>query len=285
MVVLVEDKMETDEIKQKKRKSFLLDESLEHGKRVKFQSFPKATSKLSVSAAAATLSQDEDVEKLGHFASRLEYWQDLNKTDGFDNFCRSIRNISSKLVFVLHNREELAAKLVEYLDMGEELFLKELYDLTANFAVDIQSEYFIPFFPALMKSIGESLLRVKESPEIVKAGYTAISQIVGMIMRITDQDNGMMSSLEVLQTCLNCLMKDGKSLPQHSHKLCASALGQIIRRSKTKESCIEVNGTSHCLKITQSVSFNIASEASYVYISSGQKIIKNAKNGSILASF
>ena len=67
MIVLVEDKMETDEIKQKKRKSFLLDESLEHGKRVKFQSFPKATSKLSVSAAAATLSQDEDVEKRNLF--------------------------------------------------------------------------------------------------------------------------------------------------------------------------------------------------------------------------
>ena len=34
-----------------------------------------------------------------------------------------------------------------------------------------------------------------------------------------------------------------------------------------------------CLKITEKVSFNIASEASYVYISSGQKLIKNAKNG------
>ena len=33
------------------------------------------------------------------------------------------------------------------------------------------------------------------------------------------------------------------------------------------------------LKITQKVSFNIASEASYVYILSGQKLIKNAKNG------
>ena len=32
----------------------------------------------------------------------------------------------------------------------------------------------------------------------------------------------------------------------------------------------------HCLKITQKVSFNIASEASYVYILSGQKFIKNA---------
>ena len=31
-----------------------------------------------------------------------------------------------------------------------------------------------------------------------------------------------------------------------------------------------------CLKITEKVSFNIASEASYVYILSGQKFIKNA---------
>ena len=34
-----------------------------------------------------------------------------------------------------------------------------------------------------------------------------------------------------------------------------------------------------CLKITEKVSFNIGSEASYVYILSGQKLIKNAKNG------
>ena len=34
---------------------------------------------------------------------------------------------------------------------------------------------------------------------------------------------------------------------------------------------------TRCLKITEKVSFNIASEASYVYILSGQKLIKNAK--------
>ena len=33
------------------------------------------------------------------------------------------------------------------------------------------------------------------------------------------------------------------------------------------------------MKITEKVSFNIASEASYAYILSGQKLIKNAKNG------
>ena len=36
---------------------------------------------------------------------------------------------------------------------------------------------------------------------------------------------------------------------------------------------------TQCLKITEKVSFNIASEASYVYILSGQKLIKNAKKG------
>ena len=34
---------------------------------------------------------------------------------------------------------------------------------------------------------------------------------------------------------------------------------------------------AQCLKITEKVAFNIASEASYVYILSGQKLIKNAK--------
>ena len=36
---------------------------------------------------------------------------------------------------------------------------------------------------------------------------------------------------------------------------------------------------ARCLKIREKVSFNISSEASYVYIMSGQKLIENAKNG------
>ena len=44
-------------------------------------------------------------------------------------------------------------------------------------------------------------------------------------------------------------------------------------------SITKIKTFSRCLKITEKVSFNIASEASYVYILSGQKFIKNAKNG------
>ena len=42
---------------------------------------------------------------------------------------------------------------------------------------------------------------------------------------------------------------------------------------------------TQCLKITEKVSFNFASEASYVYILSGQKLIKNPKKWYFLASF
>ena len=41
---------------------------------------------------------------------------------------------------------------------------------------------------------------------------------------------------------------------------------------------------ARCL-ITEKVSFNIASEASYVYILSGRKLIKNAKNGAFWRVF
>ena len=37
------------------------------------------------------------------------------------------------------------------------------------------------------------------------------------------------------------------------------------------------SGLARCLKFTEKVSFNIASEASYVYILSGQNFIENAK--------
>ena len=42
---------------------------------------------------------------------------------------------------------------------------------------------------------------------------------------------------------------------------------------------------AQCLKIIEKVSFNIASEAIYVYILSEQKFIKNAKNGPFRSTF
>lgn len=67
-MTIVNDKaMEVDGKLGGKRKLPLGPDPFANGKRIKFQSFPKATSNLSVSAAASTLPQDEDVDKREYF--------------------------------------------------------------------------------------------------------------------------------------------------------------------------------------------------------------------------
>ena len=66
-----------------------------------------------------------------------------------------------------------------------------------------------------------------------------------------------------LQTSL--VLKDGMTIKLQDNN------DQLRQKVKSLE--------SRCLKITEKVSFNIESEASYVYILSGRKMIKNAENG------
>ena len=62
---------------------------------------------------------------------------------------------------------------------------------------------------------------------------------------------------------------------------CAKNLSSRVAASQQPllSSCLPLKRplSTRCLKITEKVSFNI--QASYVYILSGQKFIKNAKNG------
>ena len=66
-----------------------------------------------------------------------------------------------------------------------------------------------------------------------------------------------------LTGCSNMFCNDGKSLKNI-----------ILQHCQNEHTCT----CSQCMKITEKVAFNIASEASYVYILSKQKFIENAKN-------
>ena len=68
------------------------------------------------------------------------------------------------------------------------------------------------------------------------------------------------------------------SLPYASYPSYPCAhINQQIELKKMKLQRLQ--HSARCLKITEKVSINIASEASYVYILIGRKFIKNAKNG------
>ena len=139
-----------------------------------------------------------------------------------------------------HFRDQIAEKLINAIENADEIFLQPLYDLTEAFAKDIQATLFWPYFDKFLSVFGTTLLNVKDYPEVVQSGYTALSNIVRLVLRNADQDQSEIKSFDILKISLEGLMKTNKGLPGHSQKLCASALGQIIRRSRTKTSCIEV---------------------------------------------
>ena len=86
-------------------------------------------------------------------------------------------------------------------------------------------------------------------------------------------------NLSILST-LPCNLK-GKQVQHHEEKL----LWESRKVKDTHKALKKHAQKARCLKITEKVSFNIACEASYVYILSGQKLIKNAKNVPFWASF
>ena len=72
---------------------------------------------------------------------------------------------------------------------------------------------------------------------------------------------------------------------QRGMKKEVSKQGQIISREKnliwenSNGNLKKVVGRTQCFKIIEKIAFNIASEASKVYILSGQMLTKNAQNG------
>ena len=75
-------------------------------------------------------------------------------------------------------------------------------------------------------------------------------------------------------------------IPNNRHRSNRNFRNLKLKTKKVKNpNFLLLDSRAQCLKITEKVSFIIASEASYVYILSGQKLIKNAKNGPFSASF
>ena len=66
---------------------------------------------------------------------------------------------------------------------------------------------------------------------------------------------------------------------KHYAQMIMASLYSCFTKSETVLLTQDCATNTQCLKIMEKVAFNIASEASYVYILSGQNYMKNAKNG------
>ncbi len=142
------------------------------------------------------------------------------------------------------------------METGDETCLQPLYDLTEALSLDLQWKLFWPLYnQRFIQVFGATLLQVKDNPDVVKAGYTALSNIISRLLVGREDDKEGMTCLAILKTSLEGLLQGGKGLPNHAQRLCSSALAQIIRRSKAKKECIEfvLQRCAKCLELAAKI--------------------------------
>ena len=152
--------------------------------------------------------------------------------------------------------------------------------------LDQDNDNVIDFFENVDPMLAWALLKSKILPQLGMFDLLAersklknANEPVGVVKSLLDELDSLVTEvITMLQNC--CETYDHHSGSQdHNQLLNSIQLNPSLSLRKLKSEA------KRCLKITEKVSFDIASEASYVYILDGQKLIKNAKKWSILASF
>ena len=102
------------------------------------------------------------------------------------------------------------------------------------------------------------------------------------ILEVCSIGSGCLKNVAKIASCDFAKLKIHLEIPMIKSCCSQSMSNWIYVRNSEKitpliPNLVKCDRKSQCLKITEKVAFNIASEASYVYILSGQKFIKNAE--------
>ena len=81
------------------------------GKRVSFESFPRSVQQLTLntipsSEAAGVMLDDDTNTNVSIFYSKLEHWDELNMSEGFNEIKRAVKKFST-LPMVIFNQDKV----------------------------------------------------------------------------------------------------------------------------------------------------------------------------------
>lgn len=190
-------------------------------KRHHFVSFPSEAAQLNltpVSSAIREVWADPDSPTTSIFHSRMQHWSDLNLSESFGKFSKGVNNFSS-LPLVIHNKDKIFQKMKETILEKDELCLESMYDLCAAFALDLQQD-FRPYLDDFIELVADSA-KLKNA-QIIKSCFDSLNQVIKMMLRSES------SAPDLLQRTMKLFQL---SIPPITHRLCAGALAQILRKS------------------------------------------------------
>lgn len=90
----------------------------------------------------------DDASLTTYFDEALEKWKDLNLTNEFDAFARSLRGLTGSFELLLHNRNKIVMRILKHGKIKHSSALPAILDLTVHLARDLREEFY-QHFPQL----------------------------------------------------------------------------------------------------------------------------------------
>eukprot|EP00727_Mastigamoeba_balamuthi_P013473 m51a1_g8749 putative small subunit processome component 20 homolog (2820) ;mRNA; r:75055-85154 len=111
----------------------------------------------------------------------LAKWRELNLTGHYAAASAELIPMARSLPLLLHNAQNFAAALARHLRVPGSLALKPLLDVLAQFARDLQGDFF-PHFRGFVELIAKELLDVAQ-PELMEDAFTAVAYMFKHLQR------------------------------------------------------------------------------------------------------
>ena len=208
---------------RRNRPSKLVKGGTESTRKHRFQSFNQRISKLKIDPVHRSYKIDLDASTTAsYFQTALSRWRDLNVSEDFTDFAKTVAPICESLPQILHHQKEIMGALVQFLEKANPLSLEPLLDLLASFAHDLGPR-FESYFPVALRLVA-SLAANHSDVETVEWSFECLAWLFKYLSRLLVPD------LRPLYQIMAPLL--GKELQRtHVTRFAAESLSFLIRKA------------------------------------------------------
>lgn len=168
----------------------LLKKGTETTKSHRFEPFSQRVSKLKIDPIHRVrrpgFEEDDGDEAYSYFRSSLDHWSDMNLSEIFSDFVRSVNPLCESLHQVLYHEDKIMALLVEYIGKRDHLSLEPLLNLLSQFARDLGVRFENHF--ATSVTLVASVAASHPEIEVIEWSFTCLAWIFKFLSRLLVPD-------------------------------------------------------------------------------------------------
>ncbi|XP_050524775.1 small subunit processome component 20 homolog [Daktulosphaira vitifoliae] len=198
----------------------------------RFQSFSERITEIDVDVihrVGHTYENIDDSQKT-IFAQAIERWNDLNKSENYDQLCCDLKPLQlESLPQLLARKQEIAGILFKYLEEPNSLSIQALLEFVVAFAQDLQQEFY-EYFPEFLKCCIK-LLKTKD-PEQIEWSFTCLAYLFKFLWRL------IIRNVKPVFECVVPLLSGDQ--PSYVNDFAAECFSFVARKVKDKKNFLKL---------------------------------------------